>query len=178
MKQKLVNGRWNIWTTDVVADWDGGTGDFSAKHGWEFERFRSLQENLCYGDVFFEIGAEDQIPLPGPGQIPIGQIGAVRRHAACRHHARRCAAHCCKVHHVEPSCRTRSTRPLRTLLPSKCSSGCICRTACCSETKRTCRPSEKRQSLELEMIFGFQGQTSRLDLVFDNPRRRSQDENP
>lgn len=58
MKQKLVNGRWNIWTTDVVADWDGGTGDFTAKHGWEFERFRSLQENLCYGDVFFEIGAE------------------------------------------------------------------------------------------------------------------------
>lgn len=58
MKQKIVNGRWNIWTTDVVADWDGGTGDYSARRGWEFERFQSLQENLKYGDVFFEIGAE------------------------------------------------------------------------------------------------------------------------
>lgn len=58
MKQKIVNGRWVIWTTDVVADWDGGTGDYSVRRGWEFERFQSLQENLKYGDVFFEIGAE------------------------------------------------------------------------------------------------------------------------
>lgn len=58
MKQKIVNGRWLVWTTDEIAMWDGGTGDYSARRGWEFERFQSLQENLKYGDVFFEIGAE------------------------------------------------------------------------------------------------------------------------
>lgn len=58
MKQKIVNGRWAIVTTDVVADWDGGTGDYSVRRGWEFERFESLQRNLKYGDVLFEIGAE------------------------------------------------------------------------------------------------------------------------
>lgn len=58
MKQKIVNGRWVIWTTDSVADWDGGTGDYSIGRGWEFERFRSLQENLKFGDVFFDVGAE------------------------------------------------------------------------------------------------------------------------
>ena len=58
MKQKVVNGRWVIWTTDSVADWDGGTGDYSIRRGWEFARFESLQENLKFGDVFFDIGAE------------------------------------------------------------------------------------------------------------------------
>lgn len=58
MKQKIVNGRWVIWTTDSVADWDGGTGDYSIRRGWEFARFKSLQENLKFGDVFFEVGAE------------------------------------------------------------------------------------------------------------------------
>ena len=58
MKQKIVNGRWVVWTTNVVAAWDGGTGDYSVRKGWEFERFRSLQENLKFGDVFFEVGAE------------------------------------------------------------------------------------------------------------------------
>lgn len=58
MKQKIVNGRWYVWTTDSVADWDGGTGDYSVGRGWEFARFKSLQENLKFGDVFFEIGAE------------------------------------------------------------------------------------------------------------------------
>ena len=58
MKQKIVNGRWVVWTTDAVADWDGGTGDYSIARGWEYARFKSLQENLKFGDVFFEIGAE------------------------------------------------------------------------------------------------------------------------
>ena len=58
MKEKIVNGRWVLWTTDTVAEWDGGTGDYSVRRGWEFERFESLQRNLKYGDVFFDIGAE------------------------------------------------------------------------------------------------------------------------
>ena len=58
MKQKIVNGRWVVWTTNVVSKWDGGTGDYSVRKGWEFARFQSLQENLKYGDVFFEVGAE------------------------------------------------------------------------------------------------------------------------
>lgn len=58
MKEKVVNGRWAIWTTDVIADWDGGTGDYSARRGWEFERMESLQQRLKYGDVFFDVGVE------------------------------------------------------------------------------------------------------------------------
>lgn len=58
MKQKIVNGRWAIITTDAVADWDGGTGDYSARRGWEFSRFESLQRHLKYGHVFFDVGAE------------------------------------------------------------------------------------------------------------------------
>lgn len=58
MKQKIVNGRWAIITTDAVADWDGGTGDYSVRRGWEFERFESFQRHLKYGDVFFDVGAE------------------------------------------------------------------------------------------------------------------------
>lgn len=58
MKRKIVNGRWVIDTPDVIADWDGGSGDYSVRRGWEFARFESLEQNLCYGDVLFEIGAE------------------------------------------------------------------------------------------------------------------------
>lgn len=58
MKQKLVNGRWMVWTTDTVADWDGGTGDPVAGRGWEFERFRSFRERLTWDTVFFDIGTE------------------------------------------------------------------------------------------------------------------------
>lgn len=58
MKQKLVNGRWMIWTTDAVAEWDGGTGDPVAKRGWEYVRFRSFRENLRWSDVFFDVGVE------------------------------------------------------------------------------------------------------------------------
>lgn len=58
MKQKLVNGRWMIWTTDEVADWDGGTGDPVAKRGWEYERFQSFRETLSWDEVFFDVGTE------------------------------------------------------------------------------------------------------------------------
>lgn len=58
MKQKIVNGRWALITTDAVADWDGGTGDYSVRRGWEFERFESFRQRLKYGDVFFDVGAE------------------------------------------------------------------------------------------------------------------------
>lgn len=58
MKQKLVNGRWMIWTTDEVADWDGGTGDPVAKRGWEYERFQSFRERLAWDANFFDVGTE------------------------------------------------------------------------------------------------------------------------
>lgn len=58
MKQKIVNGRWAIITTNAVANWDGGTGDYSVRRGWEFERWESFRRELKYGDIFFEIGAE------------------------------------------------------------------------------------------------------------------------
>lgn len=58
MKQKIVNGRWAIITPNNVANWDGGTGDYSVRRGWEFERFESFRRELKYGDTFFEIGAE------------------------------------------------------------------------------------------------------------------------
>lgn len=58
MKQKIINGRWVLWTTDAIADWDGGTGDYSARRGWEFERFESFRKHLRWGDTFYDIGAE------------------------------------------------------------------------------------------------------------------------
>lgn len=58
MKQKIVNGRWALITPDVIADWDGGTGDYQSRQGWEFSRFESFRRELKYGDVFYEIGAE------------------------------------------------------------------------------------------------------------------------
>ena len=58
MKQALVNGRWNLWLPDNIADWDGITGDAAAHRGWEYERFESFRRELRYGDTFFDIGAE------------------------------------------------------------------------------------------------------------------------
>ena len=58
MKQKIINRRWVLWTTDAIADWDGGTGDYSARRGWEFERFESFRKHLRWGDTFYDIGAE------------------------------------------------------------------------------------------------------------------------
>lgn len=58
MKQALVNGRWNIWLPDNIADWDAISGDPVARRGWEYCRFESMQKNLHYGDIFFDVGAE------------------------------------------------------------------------------------------------------------------------
>lgn len=58
MKQKIINGRWVLWTTDDIANWDGGTGDYTAGTGWEFERLQSMHRNLGYGDLLYDIGAE------------------------------------------------------------------------------------------------------------------------
>ena len=74
MKQKLVNGRWMIWTTDEVADWDGGTGDPVAKRGWEYERFQSFRETLTWDDVFFDVGTEHGRPQPFPGPPRTDQV--------------------------------------------------------------------------------------------------------
>jgi FkbM family methyltransferase len=58
MKQALVNGRWNLWLPDNIADWDAITGDHVARRGWEFVRFKSMQEHMRYGDIVYDIGAE------------------------------------------------------------------------------------------------------------------------
>lgn len=58
MKLKIVNGRWQIWTPTSVADWDGGTGDPVIPSGWEYRRLQSMQENLRWGDVMFDVGTE------------------------------------------------------------------------------------------------------------------------
>lgn len=58
MRQALVNGRWNLWLPDSVADWDAISGDAALDTGWESCRFRSMQRHLKYGDVLFDIGAE------------------------------------------------------------------------------------------------------------------------
>jgi FkbM family methyltransferase len=58
VKEALVNGRWNLWLPDNIADWDAITGDHVARRGWEFVRFKSLQEHLHWGDTLFDIGAE------------------------------------------------------------------------------------------------------------------------
>lgn len=58
MKQAVVNGRWNLWLPDSIADWDAITGDYSARQGWEFCRFESIQQHHRYGDYFFDVGAE------------------------------------------------------------------------------------------------------------------------
>lgn len=58
MKTKLINGRWQIWTTDGIADWDAMTGDPVIPSGWEWKRMQSMQENLRWGDVLFDVGTE------------------------------------------------------------------------------------------------------------------------
>lgn len=58
VKQAIVNGRWNLWLPDNIADWDAITGDYTAKRGWEFERFESFRQHLKWGDRFYDIGAE------------------------------------------------------------------------------------------------------------------------
>lgn len=58
MKQKLVNGRWMIWTTDAIADWDGPTGDPVARRGWEYARLESLHRHTFRGFTMYEVGAE------------------------------------------------------------------------------------------------------------------------
>lgn len=58
MKLKAINGRWVIWTTNAIADWDGLTGDPALDSGWEACRFRSMHRHLVYGDTFFDIGTE------------------------------------------------------------------------------------------------------------------------
>lgn len=58
MKKALINGRWQIWATDEVAEWDAITGDASLGTGWEAERLQSMQENLSWGDVVYDIGTE------------------------------------------------------------------------------------------------------------------------
>lgn len=58
MKQALVNGRWNLWLPDGIADWDAITGDYSARQGWEFRRFQSMQRHLCYGMCLYDVGVE------------------------------------------------------------------------------------------------------------------------
>ena len=58
MKQAVVNGRWNLWLPDSIADWDAITGDYAARRGWEFARFESFRRHLRYGDLFFDVGSE------------------------------------------------------------------------------------------------------------------------
>lgn len=58
MKKKAINGRWVIWTTDAIEEWDGLTGDPALDSGWEAARMRSMQRNLCYGDVLYDVGTE------------------------------------------------------------------------------------------------------------------------
>jgi FkbM family methyltransferase len=58
MQKKAINGRWVIWTTDAIAEWDGLTGDPAVPNGWEHERLTAMQRRLKYGDVLFDIGTE------------------------------------------------------------------------------------------------------------------------
>lgn len=58
MKLKAINGRWMIWTTNAIAEWDGLSGDPTLDSGWEACRFRSMQRELKYGDIFFDVGTE------------------------------------------------------------------------------------------------------------------------
>lgn len=58
MKEKLINGRWNLWVPDAIAEWDGPTGDAAARRGWEYARFESFRHHLRWGDVLFDVGSE------------------------------------------------------------------------------------------------------------------------
>lgn len=58
MKKALVNGRWQIWLPDGIADWDAITGDPVARRGWEYCRFESIQKHHHFGDIFYDVGVE------------------------------------------------------------------------------------------------------------------------
>ena len=58
MKNKLINGRWNMIVPDSIADWDGGTGNHADRQGWEFCRFESFDRHLRRGMRFIDVGAE------------------------------------------------------------------------------------------------------------------------
>jgi len=58
VKKAIVNGRWQLWLPNSIADWDAITGDPVARRGWEYERFRSFRERLRWGDKFFDVGTE------------------------------------------------------------------------------------------------------------------------
>lgn len=58
MKNKLINGRWNMIVPDSIADWDGGTGNHADRQGWEFCRFESFDRHLRPGMTLFDVGAE------------------------------------------------------------------------------------------------------------------------
>ncbi len=58
MKKALVNGRWQIWLPNSIAEWDAITGDPVARRGWEYERFESFRRHLRWDDCFFDVGAE------------------------------------------------------------------------------------------------------------------------
>lgn len=58
MKNKLINGRWNMIVPDSIADWDGGTGNYADRQGWEFCRFESFDRHLRRGMRFVDIGVE------------------------------------------------------------------------------------------------------------------------
>lgn len=53
-----MNGRWQMWLPDSIADWDAITGDYAARRGWEFHRFESLKSTLRPDDILYEVGAE------------------------------------------------------------------------------------------------------------------------
>lgn len=58
MRDRIINGRWQLCVPDSIADWDAPSGDYSARRGWEFNRFQSMQERLCYGMKLIDVGAE------------------------------------------------------------------------------------------------------------------------
>lgn len=51
MKRALLNGRWDFWVPDNVANWDAITS-------WERERLASMEEHLKPGMILYDIGAE------------------------------------------------------------------------------------------------------------------------
>lgn len=51
MKDRVINGRYEVRMPDHLADWD-------ALSHWERERFASMEKILKEGDVLFDIGAE------------------------------------------------------------------------------------------------------------------------
>lgn len=58
MRERIINGRWNMWVPDSIADWDAITGDPVARRGWEYCRFESFRKHLKWGDTFYDIGTE------------------------------------------------------------------------------------------------------------------------